>query len=72
MTFMAWLVVNKNGQELISPSMPERDTERGEWYCCFENQAGFLDYYGIELPKGTIKKIIGFDLTWDNDAFKIE
>ena len=67
---MAWLCVNKDGTELISPVMPIRDLE--EWNCYSENVAGWHDDYGIKLPKGTIKKLIGKDLTWEDFAVKIK
>lgn len=29
-------------------------------------------FSGVILPKGTIKKLIGFELTWDDNPYKIE
>lgn len=69
---MAWLAVNKDGTELISPFLPNRDLEDLVWDCFRENAAGWYDNYGIELPKGTIQKIIGRELTWDDKPVKIE
>ena len=67
---MAWLAVNKDGTELISPVVPIRYSE--DWDCCKENAAGWYDNYGIELPKGTIKKIIGRNLTWGDFAVELK
>ena len=66
---MAWLCVNKDGTEIISPYMPKRDLE--EWDCFSENIAGWDDDYGIELPKGSIKKLIGRELTWEDEPVEI-
>lgn len=65
---MSWLAVNKNGTELISPTKPIRDLE--EWDCYSENVAGWYDNYSIELPKGSIEKLIGHKLTWEDEPFE--
>lgn len=67
---MAWLCVDKDGTEIISPFQPIRASY--EWDCFFENVAGWYDNYGIELPKGTIKKITGRDLNWEDDPVEIK
>ena len=58
---MAWVAVDKNGDEYIFECMPHRDED--EWYeiCDF-----------LELPKGSIKKLIGRDLTWENHPILLE
>ena len=58
---MAWVAVDKNGDEYIFEGMPHR--YEGEWYetCDF-----------LELPKGSIKKLIGRDLTWKNHPIELE
>ena len=62
---MAWLV--KNGRD------------NTEWvYECKPNKSSIGDYwydYGsncIELPKGTIKKLIGYDLTWCDSPVELK
>lgn len=67
---MSWLCVNKDGTEIISLFQPVRDSD--EWNCCSENAGGWYDNYGIELPKGTIKKFIGRDLTWEDESVEIK
>lgn len=69
---MAWLAVDKNGGELIFRFKPERklDTDYMTrsywgWY-----DSG-LDDWGLNLPKGSIKKLIGRELTWDDDPVKL-
>ena len=29
-------------------------------------------FSGVKLPKGTIRKLIGFELTWSNEPYKID
>lgn len=69
---MAWLVVNKNGEEIINKTPPKRDFEVGEWDCFAENVAGWYDDYSIFLPKGSIKKLIGRDLTWEDEPVELK
>lgn len=66
---MAWLAVNKNGTEIISPIKPER--EKISWDCSADICEGNEDEpimvdFDVELPKGTIMKLIGRNLTWED------
>lgn len=70
---MAWVAVSKAGTELISPVKPIKD---GAWWSCVE-EISIEGEYGdvemsIELPKGSIKKLIGKDLTWEDDPVEIK
>lgn len=68
---MAYLAVDKSGTECIYASCPERDNTIGAWfpsYSCIK-EPGDEDY--VELPAGSIKKLIGVDLTWDDDAVEL-
>ena len=58
---MAWVAVDKNGDEYIFECNPHRDED--EWYetCDF-----------LELPKGSIKKLIGIDMTWKNHPIELK
>jgi hypothetical protein len=54
---------------------PER-TENRYWqdnivYWEIRGHTTCADDYSIQLPKGTIKKLIGKDLTWDDEPVKI-
>ena len=60
---VAWLAVNKYNREYIYEEKPKR-CYYGVW-----SQAS-LAYDVIELPKGRIKKLIGIELTWNDDAFE--
>lgn len=56
---MAWLATDKNGLEYIYDGIPFRNTDR--WYANI----------WINIPKGTIKKIIGYDLTWKDNPIEL-
>lgn len=62
---MAWLAVSKTGTERIFSQMPVRSLPRGDWSssCLFDS--------AIRFPKGSIKNLIGKDLTWQDDAVEI-
>lgn len=76
---MAWLAVNKNGDEYIFSSKPIRNLEYDIFedpvYESWDGQGGHLElhhYSDIQLPKGTIKKLIGRELTWEDEPVKLE
>ena len=57
---MAWLAVDGDGEEYIYTVEPERS--EGFWNC-FES---------IQLPKGSIKKLIGIELTWQDETVELK
>ena len=72
---MAWLAVNSCGCEEMFHNCPER-IENRYWqdnivYWEIREHTTCADDYSIELPKGTIKKLIGKNLTWDDEPVKI-
>lgn len=71
---MAWLATNKNGTETISPQRPERGWG-GEWD--FSDEVFVEGEYGeasftLELPSGSIEKLIGRVLTWEDEPIEIK
>lgn len=65
---MAWLCVDEDGDEMIFDNKPKRDaspTCGGYWSRNEEN-----DYCNVDLPKGTIKKLIGKELTWEDEPYE--
>lgn len=61
---MAWLAVETNGNEYIYAYEPYRDNNFGyDMWMTYDES--------VELPKGSIKKLIGRDLTWDDDPVKV-
>lgn len=76
---MAWLAVEKNGLEVIFEEKPERNCQDMYWYRLVEmpvyDESGpgedYFDY-GIALPKGSIKKLIDKDLTWEDEPVELK
>lgn len=66
---MAWLAVNENGKEGIFANKPVR--KEYDWW-----DTVYIDYTSydteISLPKGTIKKLIGRDLTWKDKPVELK
>ena len=60
---MAWVAVHKNGSEVIFDFEPYR------WNDSFWVEDTGDDIY---LPKGTIKKLIGRDLTWEDEPVELK
>lgn len=61
---MAWVAVDKDGSEWVHRGLPVR---------CEEEV--YIDTYWedhVELPQGSIKKLIGRDLTWDDDPVELK
>ena len=64
---MAYLCVDKRG-EFIADEYPEKS---------FYEWRGWRDVYGesctlIPLPKGTIKKLIGKEMSWEDEPICLE
>lgn len=57
---MAWVAVDKIGEELISRTEPFRV---GDYW---------IDCSIFHLPKGSIKKLIGRKLTWKDEPVKLK
>ena len=62
---MAWVAVNKYNREYIYDIKPKR------CYCSVWAQASLLDN-AVELPKGSIKKLIGRELTWNDEPIELK
>ena len=68
---MAWVAVHKNREEGIFSHKPTRGKELSFWYDEVEDGGVFYDTE-ISLPKGTIKKLIGRDLTWRDEPVELK
>lgn len=69
---MAHVAVEKDGKEWIFSGSPRRidklyDGKRADLWVCHR----VLDSC-IELPKGSIKKLIGRTLTWDDEPVELK
>ena len=58
---MAFVAVDRNGLEFIYDERPEIYGNM-----CFQNTENT-----IQLPSGTIKKLIGCDLSWDDEPVEL-
>ena len=75
---MAWLSVSKSGIETIHRNCPVR--YRSFWVDIIElellrdtfNLIDIDEDCSVEMPAGTIEKIIGKKLTWEDEPFEIE
>lgn len=60
---MAWVTVSYEGVEVISSLRPTK---------LFRRLLGNHKNQMIALPKGSIKKLIGRDLTWEDSSVELE
>lgn len=71
---MAWLAVNKNNDEIISIGETERSWGV-EWSYSeeiwVESECGSVELT-IMLPKGSIYKLIGKELTWNDEPVELD
>ena len=61
---MAWVAVDENNDEMVFIAKPYRHPVFNIWK---NNKAE-----GIELPKGSIEKLIGKKLTWEDEPVELE
>lgn len=59
---MAYVAVDKDGSEWIFHYEPDRDARTPIWL----NGCNY-----VELPKGSIAKLIGRELTWDDKPLEL-
>ena len=64
---MAWLSVDRDGSEAIYPDEPSR--KDGYWH--LSSYDGVYITW-IDLPKGSIKKLIGRDLAWEDEPVELK
>lgn len=77
---MAWVAVDKDGKEWIFAYKPYRKDGNRSLYKLYDpsywsdedvSEYGNEDT-GILLPKGSIKKLIGRDLTWQDEPVELK
>lgn len=65
---MAWVAVDFDGEEHIYASEPERSEE-----CrCWQVDSWRLSVDIVKLPPGTIKKLIGRELSWNDEPVELK
>lgn len=68
---MAWVAVDKDNTEWLYKNKPLRKStmfysiSQGEW-------GEEIEENGIELPKGSIIKLIGRDLRWEDEPVELK
>ncbi len=66
---MAWVCKDKDGTEMIFSVKPHRDNYTPFWvYGYYVDR----DCVSIELPSGSIAKLIGRELTWEDEPVEIK
>lgn len=69
---MAWVAVDSLNRELIFRNEPFRDIDTDymvTYHGWFDRN---MNSWGIELPKGSIKKLIGRELTWKDEPVELK
>ncbi len=64
---MAWLAVDEDGTEMIFSGKPHRDNYYPFWVY---NYYVDRECVSIGLPSGSIAKLIGRELTWEDEPFE--
>lgn len=66
---MAWLVVGENETEWVFDDEPKRGI--GVWTQDFINKSDDDDIMCVNLPTGSIHKLIGRVMTWDDEPYEL-
>lgn len=71
---MAWIAIDENGIEYIYKSKPVRMKYSRRWIGKFISSDGYNEIFenSIELPAGTIKKLIDRELKWDDEPVELK
>ena len=59
---MSWVAVNKKGLEYVYMFKPWRNKHHGSWDGCG----------CIEIPQGSIKKLAGKALSWEDEPVELK
>lgn len=62
---MAWLAVDKDGTEKMFNHAPRKIPLFPDIWV--DNYIPSVECFHIKLPKGSIKKLIGKELTWEDE-----
>lgn len=65
---MAWVAVDKDGTESICTQKPYRRTDPN--YGSYWKVKGLIGF--VNLPKGSIKKLIGRELSWKDEPVELK
>lgn len=68
---MVWLAVSPEGEECIYNACPTREYYKGGWWWRGYKEDGDVSDR-IVLPKGSIKKLIGRELKWEEEPVELK
>lgn len=66
----SWLAVNKSGKEYIYLEKPEKK-QFTDWRGNLQEYWDDGNDYSIPIPKGTIEKLTGRKITWDDEPIEL-
>ena len=75
---MAWIAVsksilgNKNVEFMFSVKPIRVSDEHGEYWGYDDNTCMMCEFQCISMPKGSIKKLIGKYLTWEDEPIELK
>lgn len=78
---MAWLAVTEYGAEMMFHNKPTRQKAGGKGYDYWQDDEVYWEVrgyttcakdYSIVLPNGTIEKLIGRKLTWEDEPVELK
>lgn len=69
---MAWLAVNKDGTEIISNENLRKDFVSKRWFSYRYYADGKYYPSYVEMPKGSIEKLIGRKLVWKDKPVELK
>lgn len=64
---MAYLAVDKDGDEYVFDNIPEKRDE--EW---MSDEYNFIEPKEVYLPKGSIEKLTGKVITWEDEPIELK
>lgn len=65
---MAWVAADGDGSECMFASKPIRS----KGYKCWQVDYDRMLFDVIDLPKGSVKKLIGIDLSWKDEPVELK
>ncbi len=68
---MAWVAVDKDGDEIICEGKPERIVKHGYWEYLTTIEGELMNFV-MCLPKGSIKKITGKEISYKDEPIDLE
>ena len=66
---MAYLAVDADGTEWVCSDKPSREPK---WDNAFYPDSVWVSDEQVELPHGSIAKLIGRELTWEDDPYELK